>query len=176
MTIKLCQSKGTLIRMFITFDNETGLNINPLFYDAAVIAFGSEANKYLSNSNVPDGHVQVFNHKSEVVADFAVDGKIIEISNTVLYPNGNVWSGPILEELDKNDVAYMVLTEEASHQLKNSDGLTFDADEPGLKPTIVVGLKSRLIPTCSEFAFDHKCTACWFKGKVIVNGLCHSPT
>lgn len=176
MSVKLCQSKGTLIRMFITFDNGTGLNINPLFYDAAVIAFGSEANKHLNNAKVPDGHVHVYNHKSELVADFAVDGKIIEINNTVLYPNGNVWSGEILEESDKNDVIYMVLTEEAVQQLKNPNGLTFEASEPGLRPTIVVGLKSQLIPTCSEFALDHRCTACWFKGKLIVNGLCHSST
>jgi hypothetical protein len=172
MALRLSTSKGTLIQMFVTFDDGTGLNINPLHYDAAIIAFGSEANQHIKGANVPDGHVVVYNHEREVVADFCISGQILEIKNTVLYPNGNVWSGPILQDLESKDVTYIVLTEQGLTQLERPEGATFEASDSEHSPTIIVGMKSLRIPTCSEDLLDHRCTACWFKGKLIVNGLC----
>lgn len=168
---KLCASKGTLIQIFITFDNGNGLNIHPLFYDAAVIAFGSKSNIYLKNTDVPDGHIVIYDHSAKKVADFAVEGSIVDISNTVLYTNGKVWSGSILEDSSTKDVTYIVLTEEALSQLKDPGDVNFKASHPELAPTIIVSLNANSIPTCSEKGGEHRCTACWFRGKLILDGL-----
>ena len=164
----LSTTKGTLIEMFIEFDNGQGLTIQPLFNDAAIIAFGDSANEHLkTNKKVKEGHIVVFDHKGDVVGDYEVSAKIKAIENTVLYTNGTVWSGSVFDELEQQNISYVVLTEAALTQIASPDGLSFSADKTENKPTILVGYKGSVQPMCGW----HRCNKCRFAEKLILNGL-----
>jgi len=169
----LSTTKGTLIEMFIEFDNGQALTIHPLFNDAAIIAFGSAANVNLKTSEqVKDGHIVIFDHSGSVVGDYEVSAKITAIENTVLYLNGTVWSGSVFDELEKKEIAYVILTENALALLKDATNFSFDADKPENKPTILVAYKGGIQPMCGW----HRCNKCRFAGKLIQNGLSDAST
>lgn len=164
----LSNTKGTLIEMFIEFDNGQGLTIQPLFNDAAIIAFGNSANEHLkTDKKVDEGHIVVFDHAGNVVGDYAMSANIKAIENTVLYTNGTVWSGSVFDELEQKNISYVVLTEAALAQLANPNGLSFTADKTENKPTILVGYKGGVQPMCGW----HHCNKCRFADKLILNGL-----
>ena len=165
---KLSDTKGTLIEMFIEFDNGQALTIQPLFNDAAILAFGSGANSNLKGeTKVQDGHIVVFDHSGKMVGDYAVSANITAIQNTVLYANGTVWSGSVFSELEQKDIAYVVLTEAGLNQLSDQAGFSFGADKAANVPTILVGYKVGIQPMCGW----HHCNKCRSADKLILNGL-----
>jgi hypothetical protein len=158
--------KGTLIHVFIKFEDGRVLEIHPLHNDVGIILFDIEASKDINFSHVQTKRAVVgINHEGEVVGQYDISSRITSLQNTVLYPDGRVWIGLILEEYE-NKAEWMVLTEKALNLLKDPSGFSFDAPTGDKRPTVLVKLNSSVLPECGS----HRCGSyCGREGKFIEN-------
>ena len=145
------KEKGTLIHVFIEFEDGRFLEIPPLHNDIGIILFDAEASKDI-NCNLGDissSSIVGINHEGEVVGQYKVASRISTVTNAVLYPDGKVWIGPILEG-DENNAEWMIITERALNLLKDPSGFSFDAPTREQRPTVLVKLRSSVLPLCGS--------------------------
>ena len=104
------------------------------------------------------------NHEGVVVWQYEVSSSITSIRNIVIYPDGRVWTGPILVGVE-NRAEWIVLTEEALRLLKDpSKFFTFDDPIENKRPTVLAKLSdSSINPLCNL----HQCNGknCPLDGK-----------
>ena len=166
---KLSKSKGTLIEIFIEFENGQLLVIQPLFNDASLVLFDTKSVENINSKvEIKENEIAVLNHNGEIVANYSIDSKIIGITHTVLYTDGTVWTGQILEK-QENDISYFILTNEALSLLKDNSAMNFEADNEDAVPTVLVVFKNSSVePKCGS----HHCgRICHKMDKFILNGL-----
>jgi hypothetical protein len=144
------KEKGTLVHVFIEFEDGQFVEFSPLHNDIGIILFDAQASKDINCSfgDISSSIVGI-NHKGEVVGQYKVSSCISTVMNTVLYPDGKVWIGPILEG-DEDNAEWMVLTERALNLLKDPSGFSFDAPTREQRPTVLVKLRSSVLPLCGS--------------------------
>lgn len=164
----LSQDKGTLIEMFLTFESGFALSIQPLVNDAAVIIFNKHGAEHLNEEIVSSqGVLSVIDHSGKIVETYELPGEIKAVENTVLYPDGKVWTGNPFEDSELNEICLAVLTEKALSLVKPDPSLTFEAANDELRPTILV----KCSDTYSQKCGNHQCGRCFAFDKFIPNGL-----
>lgn len=147
------KNKGTLISMFIDFRNGRTLEIHPLYGDIGIILFNIEASKDINFSHSEaKKSILGIDHEGKAAWQYEVSSDISSIQNTVLYPDGRVWNGSILSEVE-NRVQWIVLTERALSLLKDPSEFSFDDPVEDKRPTILVKLNSTILPQCGA----HRC-------------------
>lgn len=148
-------NKGTLISMFIEFQDGRTLEIHPLYSDIGIVLFDINASKDININSLPceeKRSILGIDNEGKVVWQYEVSSDISTIKNTVLYPDGRVWMGSILTDVE-NRAEWAVLTEKSLHPLKDSSEFTFDNLTEDKRPTILVKLKTPVLPLCGQ----HQC-------------------
>ena len=166
---KITNQKGTLIESLFELSNGQFLTIQPLFDDIAVIIVKPESSgDFKIDKKLKENTIVSINHLGEIVGEYTINGTILSVSNTVLYPNGQMWSGNIMEG-QENEIEYILLTEESISLLKDSTGFSFDDADIDNRPTVLVKLKDSIRQKCGTRS--HGCRTCRKIDKFIKNGL-----
>jgi hypothetical protein len=138
--------------MFVEFEDGRTLEIHPLFSDIGIILFDIKRLKDINIDWTPcedKKSILGIDIEGKVVWQYEASSNISTIQNTVLYPDGRVWMGPILTNVE-NRIEWAVLTERALHLLKDSSEFTFDDPTEDKRPTILVKLKTPVLPLCGS--------------------------
>jgi len=166
-------TKGTLLHSIFEFNDDKFLGIQPLVDDVAIILLDTnEAVNIKLNSKPKKGVIATINHNGDVVGEYEVNSPIVSITNTILYPKGQIWSGQIDLEGKENEILFIVLTQNALGLLHDSEGFSFNFPDPELIPTILIKFRDGSIrPQCGAKSCQCQGNSCNLLGKFIKNGL-----